>query len=746
MLFSRSLISSLSALKAAAKIQRFITPSIVRSKSPSSDPLPATVHEGRNLREATLKSTITQSTMRRSAAAAGLLSSVALGPLMLATTAAAAVQPNGLNCTALAQIVKNGAGNKLNQGVGVGNNVNVVNPNTNTFQISNNNPVTAKIINGTNTAAAYCQVVFQLNSGPNENDAMTIEVGLPLNTLDGGTGTGTAGCNNIPAPAGNNPVTANNSCYTGNWNGRIESLGNGGFAGSVTGVTSATNAGFVGTGSDDGHSTNWCNAINPQTGLTNAQPNCGTGAAGFALDPNNKLLTTTITDLMDTSETNQTKWGQTLAEYYYGSNYPIKRTYWNGCSTGGRQAFEQAIHHPELYDGLLGGAPGINYDRLFLAGIYLQLAIADIDPVDCPGGPLGAAGTAEGCNNGVSTVFQSAFTYANAQAVAACDTLGSQGLGNDIVADGVINEPRYCTFDATTLIGTSGSPMTSPMTTAQAQATNMIWNGAHNQAGELLFGGLTKGTINLSCCLFPSSTSNEIPNAIKYWFQQNPNFDVFGTITTSNIGTYYQAGAIKFNDTNPNLPGFAVAMGVDQMLGNLASTQHAGGITGTIHNGQTGTKLLHYRGLSDPYVVPFSSWNYTTRLFELYGAPATQAFYASLYFPGNGHCGGNTSAGLGGGNFPNAGLLNTVDLFNALINWVENGTYPSSMVAYTLATDKGNSTLICNYPNQPLYNGTGPTTSASSYSCVPPPNAGPSGEDPILAAYDQTAPLYHEAP
>ena len=327
-------------------------------------------------------------TAKFSAVTVSLLSSVALGPLLLVTPAAAAVQPNGVNCSALAQIVKNGAGNKLNPN----NNSPVVSPSTSSFPGFNSaNPVLARIINGTNSAAAYCQVVFQLNSGPNLGDAMTIEVGLPLNTLDGGTGTnhpapiGPAGCNNSPAPAGNNPVTANNSCYTGNWNGKIESLGNGGFAGTVTGVTSATNAGFVGTGSDDGHSNNWCNAINPQTGLTNAQPNCGTGGAGFNLDPNNKLLTTVMSDLMDTSETNQTKWGQTLAQYYYGSNFPIKRTYWNGCSTGGRQAFEQAMFHPDLYDGLLGGAPGINYDRLFPAGIYLQLAIADIDPVDCPG-------------------------------------------------------------------------------------------------------------------------------------------------------------------------------------------------------------------------------------------------------------------------------------------------------------------------------------------------------------------------
>jgi len=492
--------------------------------------------------------------MRRSAAA-GLLSSVALGPLILATPAAAAVQPNGVNCTALAQIVINGAGNKLNPK----NNSPVVSP-SGSFTISNNNPVTANIINGTNRAAAYCQVVFQLNSGPNENDAMTIEVGLPLNPLDGGTGTGVAGCNNIPAPAGNTPVTANNSCYTGNWNGKIEAIGNGGYAGTVPAVTSATNTGFVGSSTDNGHSANWCNATNPTTGLTNSQHNCGIEVGGFVLDPNNNLLKTEITDFIDTSEVLQTKWAQTLAEYYYGSNFPIKRTYWNGCSTGGRQGFEMAQFHPDLFDGILAGAPAINWNEIVLAQWSLA-AVAAYDPTDCNGGTADPGPTG-GCNAGVTTAMTSAFTYANVQAVAACDTLGSQGLGNDIVADGVINEPRYCTFDATTLIGTSGSPMTSPMTTAQAQAINKIWDGPRNQAGTRLGGGPTPGTSN-SAYLLGAFSSSLIATYTYNWLVQNPNYDITANITTSNIGTWEQQSTIKFNDTNPNLPGYVVTAATD---------------------------------------------------------------------------------------------------------------------------------------------------------------------------------------
>ena len=573
---------------------------------------------------------------------------------------------------------------------------------------------------------------------------MTIEVGLPLNTLDGGTGTGVAGCNNVPAPAGHTQVTANNSCYTGNWNGKIEAIGNGGYAGTVPSVTSATNAGFVGSSTDNGHSANWCNAINPTTGLTNSQHNCGIEVGGFVLDPNNKLLTTEITDFIDTSEVEQTKWAQTLAQYYYGSNYQIKRTYWNGCSTGGRQGFQMAQFHPDLFDGILAGAPAINWNTQIIDSLWPILAVAALDPTDCNGGTADPGPTG-GCNAGVTAAFTSAFTYANVSAVTACDTLGAHGLGNDIVADGVINEPRYCTFDATTLIGTSGSPMTSAMTTAQAQAINKIWDGARNQAGTRLLSGPTMGTSNSAYALGAFSSSLIATYAYN-WLVQNPNFDIIGNITTSNIGTYDQQSAIKFNDTNPTLPGFVVTAATDNIqLGGLPNTTHAWGITGNITNGQTGTKLLHYRGLSDPLVLPFNSFWYESRLFNLYGVPATQSYFASLQYPGNGHCGSNSAGGLGGGSFPNAGLINATDLFNSLINWVENGTYPASIVAYTGSNDSGNSTLICGYPNQTRWNGSGPTTDASSYSCVPAPN-GNGGEDPIISAYDQTAPLYHEAP
>ena len=616
------------------------------------------------------------------------LCSVAIGPFFLNSPARAdgdkhkRAQP--LSCSALAAYVQKEAGEGLN--------LNPITPvdrfdNTTNFEISSATPVTSNVIPAAGSDASYCQVVFQLKP------FITIEIGLPLNAVDGGGGVGCASTN-----------VTNNSCVEGNWNGKIEAIGNGGFSGSVPGVTGAVDVGFAGSTSDNGHSSNWCNAINPKTGVPYAEPNCGIGlGGGFVLDSNKTLNTQAITDFIDTSEFEQTVWLKRLAQAYYART--PERSYWFGCSTGGRQGMEMAQSHPELFDGILAGAPAYNWNRFSIAELWPPIVVADVDPADC------ASGTSGSCSNGVSTAFQNAYTAANAAAVGACDA-------NDGVTDGVVNEPRRCSFDAKALVGKTPPPMTTPMTLAQAQAINMIWDGPRNLRGERLWGGITKGTPSIANLIGPFNNSL-ITSYVYYWMMQEPNFDIIGNINTKNFADYFQLSDIKFADTDTNQKGSVVPAATDLIdLDNLIDR---------------GTKLIHYRGLDDPVIVPFGSWNYDSRLFKKYGVRRTREFYRSFYYPGNGHC-------LGNSGFPNAGLINSGDLLNALIAWVENGKAPESIVAYTGPGDTGNSTLICTNPNQTVYNG-GPKTTSSSYSCTRH-----SDEPEDLEVYDQTARQYHEAP
>jgi hypothetical protein len=618
--------------------------------------------------------------------AASLVSFAAFVGFSLAPPAAAEQEDEDhatpIHCSGLGAVVTNEAAEVLNRSP--------VSPQQG-VNISAATPVTASIVAAAGQNLAYCQVVFQLKP------AITVQVGLPLNPVDGGEGGAAGGCGVTSV--------ANNSCVQGNWNGKIDVVGNGGYSGNLPAVTVATNVGFVGSSTDNGHSPNWCNATNPQTGQTNAQPACGLAGGGFELSPADRLLKHSITDFIDTSEVQQTLWAKKLADAYYGQR--ASRTYWTGCSTGGRQGMQMAQFHAGMFDGILAGSPAFNWNRFIIGEMWPLVVVADVDPADCGGA------TAESCSAGIAagTAFGNAYTAANAAAVAACD-------GNDGVTDGVIAEPRECLYSAKALIGRQPAPMTSPMTAAQAQAIDMIWDGPRNQRGERLWGGITRGT-SFSILTAPP-IDGLILTYVDNWLEQNPNFDIPGNITTKNFSSFFQQSDRKFADTEPPPVGFAVAAATDRVdLEELIDHQ---------------TKLIHYHGSADPLIVPFGSWNYDSRLFEKYGVDGTKAFYRSFIYPGNGHCGGNAG-------FSNAGLINSSDLFNDLIRWVENGKAPDSVVAYTQPNDAGNSTLICAAPNHAVYNGSGPTTSVSSYHCTS------YDEEPSdLAGFDHTAVQYHEAP
>ena len=199
---------------------------------------------------------------------------------------------------------------------------------------------TSSIVPAAGTTPAYCLV--NLTQQP----AINIRVGLPLNALEGGTG---------GAPG------------RGAWNGKIQNLGGGGYAG-MFGSGGATAAGpvmsgYVGSETDTGHNAEFCAA--------NGHPNCGAAlifpvlfGGAFVLDRDNELLKWQVKDFITDSLVAQTRWALELARTYYGRK--AERNYWTGCSTGGRQGFEMAQRFGDLFDGFLVGAPAFNWNRFII--------------------------------------------------------------------------------------------------------------------------------------------------------------------------------------------------------------------------------------------------------------------------------------------------------------------------------------------------------------------------------------------
>jgi hypothetical protein len=184
---------------------------------------------------------------------------------------------------------------------------------------------------------AYCQV--NILYGENDAQNINIRVGLPLNSLDGGTGG-----------------------LQGAWNGRTQGIGGGGCSGGL-GVTSPVNARYVGSGNDTGHAGGNCEPGVNEDGTYNLQ---------------------FINDFIRNGMKQQVLFSKAVANTYYAMKPAYN--YWNGCSTGGRQGYVVAQELGKELDGILANAPAMYWTRFQTAQMWGQIVMKDL-----VGGPISSA-------------------------------------------------------------------------------------------------------------------------------------------------------------------------------------------------------------------------------------------------------------------------------------------------------------------------------------------------------------------
>src|SRR5437773_1134038 len=145
--------------------------------------------------------------------------------------------------------------------------------------------------------------IYSSRGGPADGYAVAqaqrigIRVGFPLNSFDNG---------GLPTA----------------WNGKVRNIGGGGLQGGLSAVTTATNAGYVGSNTDIGHPTQ----DNPNFPVIQATQELNYGR---------------LDDFLRESIHQQYKRALALTEVYYGR--PATRNYWDGCSTGGREGLSMAL-------------------------------------------------------------------------------------------------------------------------------------------------------------------------------------------------------------------------------------------------------------------------------------------------------------------------------------------------------------------------------------------------------------------
>lgn len=220
------------------------------------------------------------------------------------------------------------------------------------------------------------------------------------------------------------------------WNGRFMGTGGGGFdTGGLDGsMMTPVSEGYVAAGTDGGHYVDGPSALY---------------ATNWAqVSPGNVNLYL-LQDFASVSLNEMTMIGKSVVASYYGRNSDY--SYWNGCSTGGRQGYMMAQRYPEGYDGILAGAPGINWANMLPSLYWPQFIMNQLGvyPSSCEIDAITAAGTQ------------------------ACD-------GLDGVTDGIVSAPELCAFQANSTVGrnvscSDGSNLI--ISSAAAQVAQAAWDG-----------------------------------------------------------------------------------------------------------------------------------------------------------------------------------------------------------------------------------------------------------------------------
>jgi hypothetical protein len=418
----------------------------------------------------------------------------------------------------------------------------------------------------------------------------------------------------------------------GAWNGRTQGIGGGGCAGSL-GVTGPVNAGYVGSGNDTGH----------------AGGNC---EPGVNLDGTYNLQF--VNDFIRNGIKQQVLFSKAVAKAYYEMNPAYN--YWNGCSTGGRQGYLLAQELGSELDGILANAPAIYWTRFQTAQMWGQIVMRDL-----LGAPIAAA----------------KLNQATASAVAACDAA-------DGVVDGLIEDPRTCTFSArANVCGEATAPAANCLTLQEADAIDQIWDGPRNAQGNKLWFGLDRGT---SLPALNGTNPFSLGVTQFHWNEHDRTFD-WRDVSADEYPQVALDGSQNIAD-------------VTDTFGDLDTFKGHGG------------KLLTFVGANDQLIMPRGVLHYYRQMAARYSNhdkpdfKGLQSFYRLFRAPGVGHCGGG------------AGAPQPQNLFGALINWVENGVAPEQILGQTSVGGVTRTRPLCPYPRTAIYNGSGSTDDAANFDCA----------------------------
>ncbi len=480
------------------------------------------------------------------------------------------------------------------------------------------------------------------------------------------------------------------------WNGKFFFEGGGGSNGNLGNAlgnlqgqqrTNALTLGYAVVSQDSGHD----NQVNNDPSRN--------GTVTFGFDPQARL------DFGYNSYDQVTQAAKALIMRYYGR--APERSYYVGCSEGGREAMMMSQRFPSYFDGILACAPGFNLPKAALLGHAVDAqALAEVAKAtgvyDRFGQPF------------LNKTFTDEDLDLAAQAISsACDAL-------DGLSDGIIDNFPGCTTAIVTpklnALACKGPKRATCLSTAQITALQKLFAGAKNSNGEIQYADWA----------WDRGVGGKVGEAFnqgwRIW-----KMGAYDSATNSAIIAGLGAAAVSAGFTTPPIPiamsgaaplAHLLGIDLDRDAAKLSAksgefTQSAlefmmASSTDLAPFKSRGGKLMIVHGVSDPVFSIKDTINWWTAVNRINSGRADE-FVRLFAVPGMNHCAGGPAT-------------DQFDAFAALVNWVEKGGAPDRIVATAgnASPWPGRTRPLCAFPKQARYKGSGSIEDAANFTCAEP--------------------------
>jgi hypothetical protein len=492
------------------------------------------------------------------------------------------------------------------------------------------------------------------------------------------------------------------------WNSKFHMPGGGGTDGSVPNTTARLRQGYAVAANDSGHS----NAVNND-------PLAG-GTAYFGTDYLARV------DFAYNAIDLTTQTAKRLVEIYYGDAPAY--AYFEGCSMGGREAMMVTQRLPSYFNGAVSGDPAF---RITKVGVWAAYTGQQLAALARSRGLISAHGVPFANNTFTNQDLQ---LISNA-VLKACDHL-------DGLVDGMVNNSQACTTPVVApvlnALQCTADKTASCLAGDQITAiTNIYSSGAPNSDGVPQYAPWMWDA-GIAGCTSPADcnvTGTNINGGWRLWNVGGFNPTFIPHVSTTGNGALSFAslggGAIPLlfatppilpaPTANDGLANLIMNINFDTLAASIFGTSAAFPISNTSLLNVDATDLSAFRENGGKLVIwqpqsggPFSpqdmvNW-YTDMNLAMHGnkhsfAPA-RSFARLFMMPGVNHCGGGPGTSI-------------IDAFTPIVDWVENGIAPQSILGTAPATTPwpGRTRPLCPYPEYAQYKGSGDINLAANFEC-----------------------------